>query len=72
MRKLLINFVINCGKIEKFDMNDLFFDDVFVDRDEEMEVFDILLMVLLFEVVGIIGMCFIIIIGNGFLFVFSF
>lgn len=64
--------MINCGKIEKFDMNDLFFDDVFVDRDEEMEVFDILLMVLLFEVVGIIGMCFIIIIGNGFLFVFSF
>lgn len=64
--------MINCGKIEKFDMNDLFFNDVLVDRDEEMEVFDILLMVLLFEVVGIIGMCFIIIIGNGFLFVFSF
>lgn len=61
----------NCGWV-KFKMSDFYLNEVLVDRDEEMEVFDIFLMVLFFEVVGIIGVCLIVIIGNGFLFVLSF
>lgn len=53
-------------------IGDLYFDDIFVNCDEEMEVFDILFMVFLFEVVVVIGMCLIIFIGNGLFCVLSF